>query len=289
MNFIQKSTEADKAIEQPGDTTLNFHVGEETTNEEVPFQIKLPLFSSNEGEDESQSEPFKINLSAALNPEDSESKPNDDPPFTLKIPIIPENPAPENSQPQGLSELKGKSPLKSSTGPSMRRSSPEKKLGDGSLSKSHSEKALPQKREQMQEQNSPKSLLRRAKSALGKAPTKTFGSLDDSVMNYNRNPLDYIFPVKPLAVKSEAEKVKEAEDIPAPGEVKKPKLQEIKSPSAIQRRLSNSLAVSISPKAKDSIAMTSSGFSLKPHLTESAESGLKKYKVVMLSKTVEGY
>lgn len=164
--------------------------------------------------------------------------------------------------------------------------SPQKKIPENSLSKCSSEKVLSPFHNINQENVSPRSPLKRANSAVQQKRTlNKQSSQDDSLLNYNENPLDYIFKLQNLK-KSESEKnnnVKEFEDIPSPGEkIKKPKTPELVNRNNM-RRLSNSLAVSISPKAKESNLSSSFSFSMNPqNLNESVDSALKKYKVVMI-------
>jgi len=209
----------------------------------------------------------------------------------MKLGLIPEKTGEtlENPSQDILTDTKNP-PLKNPLLPTLfRKSSPDRKSGDpmSSLNKSQSEKSLAQKDEKKPEKNaSPKSLLRRANSAYNK-PTVKHSSQDDSVLNYNKNPLDYLFTHQNSLKEKESDKLKEYEDIPSPGEViKKPKNSDLMSPSSLPRRLSNSLAVSISPKAKDAAL----SFNLKSqHLNESTDSALKKYKVVMISKSMSGF
>lgn len=174
--------------------------------------------------------------------------------------------------------------------------SPTKKPYDSaSLTKSSSEKVLIPFQSTTAPKNeniSPKSILRRANSAYNKSVPK-FVSKDDSRFNYNQSPLDYIFGPNSLKKKpsNEKEKPKEFEDIVSPSEKNKDKSQEIFSPS-VPRKLSNSLAVSISPKSKDSTLGSGSNFSLTlkqqpaQSLDDSMDSSSKKYKVVMINKSL---
>ena len=295
-SFIQKATEADKTIEIPGDSGLNFYVkGTDPSdqNQEKPFELKIPLFGESSQQNDQPSEPFKINLSLGFD----ENESSNDPPMQFKIPLLPENPAkgdPDNNTFTDPKNLKGPSnPLLPAL---FRKSSPEKKMGGdmmGSLNKSQSEKSLAPKIEiKLESTVSPKSQLRRANSAVNK-PTSKKSSQDDSALNYNKNPLDYIFSHPGGLKKVESDKVdkttKEFEDIPSPGEVKKHQLTDILSPSSLPRRLSNSLAVSISPKNKERSLGNELQFSIRNQcLNESMDSGLKKYKVVRVVKSLTG-
>ena len=294
-SFIQKATEADKTIEVPGDSGLNFYVkgtDQSDQNQEKPFELKIPLFGESTQQNEQPSEPFKINLSLGFD----ENESSNDPPMQFKIPLLPENSAKGDIDTNTLTDPKNP-PLKGPTNPLLpalfRKSSPEKKIGGdmmGSLNKSQSEKSLAPKIEiKLGNTVSPKSQLRRANSAVNK-PTSKKSSQDDSSLNYNKNPLDYIFSHPGGLKKTESDKAdkttKEFEDIPSPGEVKKQKLPDILSPSSLPRRLSNSLAVSISPTNKERAELQ---FSLRNQLlNESMDSGLKKYKVVRIVKSLTG-
>lgn len=263
-------------------------------SQEKPFELKIPLFGDSSQQNEQPSEPFKLNLSLGFD----ENESSNDPPMQFKIPLLPENPQKGDSDNKPLTDPRNP-PFKGPSNPLLpalfRKSSPEKKMGDmmGSLNKSQSEKSLAPKIEiKLESTVSPKSQLRRANSAINK-PTSKKSSQDDSVLNYNKNPLDYIFSQPGGLKKVESDKVdkttKEFEDIPSPGEVKKQKLPDILSPSSLPRRLSNSLAVSISPKNKERALGTELQFSLRNQaLNESMDSGLKKYKVVRVVKSLTG-
>ena len=265
-------------IELPGDNSLHFYVGtseNEQNSQEKPFEIKLPGLSFSNDQEE-QPEPFKINLTASLGLDENDTSNQTMP---LKIPFFTEN---QQDLPITDPNQNEDGNLKNSSPNRIRKSSPDKKLSENSLNKSQSEKSLVQIFEKKPE-TSPKALLRRANSAANKRHTNPGASQDDSKLNYNQNPLDYIFQNQQIK-KSESEKIKEFEDIPSPGEKIK---TEDKSNDSMPRRLSNSLSVTISPKAKDSHVAS---FSIKPSpLNESIDSALKKYKIVMISKSNSSY
>ncbi len=270
-----KINEENQIIEVPGDNSMHFYIKTEENFEqkkEKPFEIKLPSFSENEPE-----EPFKINLTSSSNIDKNDDENLIKP---LKIDLFCENTKlPINNVEAMTQENTMINPQASN-----RKNSPDKKLGESSLNKCSSEKLFVNLMETKSD-ISPKSILRRANSAYNKRIIHKKNSQDDSILNYNENPLDYIFNKPSSLKKSDSEKVKEYEDLPSPKIKKIENL--VNSSSSMPRRLSNSLSVTISGEAKDSGL---SSFSIKPKsLNESFDSPSKKYKIVMLTKSLTSY
>lgn len=294
-----KINEQNKQISLPGDSSLNFHVNppvqSEQNSQETAFEIKLPGFSQI-NEEENSAPPLKLNLMQTA--DNDYSNENSEISQPLKINLGNNNEIFDQATNQNNEESLNKFNEKKNFNPinlppnKIAKNSPTRKIiENSSLSKSSSEKVLipAQKPTQKNENISPKSILRRANSAYNKTAPK-FTSKDDSKLNYNERPLDYLF-LKGGAKKNTAEKeVKEFEDIPSPSE-KVNKEKNAEAASLLTRKLSNSLAVSISPKAKDSSNLGSNfSLNLKPQsLNDSMDCGSKKYKVVMINKSMSSY
>lgn len=295
LQYLLKINEQNNQISLPGDSSLKFHVnppGEnEQSSQETAFEIKLPGFSQTN--EENSEPPLKLNLMQATDNDFSNENNEISQPLKINLggnnnEIFSKETAQNNKESsQKFAEKINFNPINLPMNKVAKNSPTRKIIENSSLSKSSSEKVLipVQKPTQKNENISPKSILRRANSAYNKTAPK-FTSKDDSKLNYNERPLDYLFS-KGAAKKNITEKeVKEFEDIPSPSE-KANKEKDVEG-SLLTRKLSNSLAVSISPKAKDSSNLGGNfSLNLKPQsLNDSMDSGSKKYKVVMINKSM---